>query len=81
MITSRKSLKKIFNQKEKTNLDRIIGTKGHVTETIEENGIGEVKADGKRWSAIADTKIEQGTLVKILEINGVKLKVEKWEEK
>ena len=81
MVTTRKSLKKIFNHKEKTNLDRIIGTKGTVTETIQKDGIGEVKVDGKRWSAIANTEIEEGSLVKILEINGVKLKVEKWEEK
>jgi membrane protein implicated in regulation of membrane protease activity len=81
MVTTRKSLQKMFSHKEKTNLDRIIGTKGIVTETIEKYGVGEVKVDGKRWSAIGDTKIEEGTLVKILEINGVKLKVEKWEEK
>lgn len=80
MITTRKSLTKMFVRSEKTNLDRIIGTKGKVTETIPKDGIGEVKADGKRWSAISDTEIEEGSIVKILKIDGVKLKVEKWKE-
>lgn len=63
-----------------TNADRIIGGEGLVTETI--NNItptGEVKIDGKRWSArSADGSIiEEGTLVTILRIEGVKLIVEK----
>lgn len=81
MLATRKSLKKVLIPNEKTNLDRIIGTKGHVTDTIEKDGVGEVKVDGKKWSAIADETIEAGSIVKILAINGVKLKVEKWEEK
>lgn len=81
MITTRKGLSKFVSTGEKTNLDRIIGSKAYVTETIDKNSIGEVKADGKRWSAVANEKIEAGSIVKILAIDGVKLKVEKWEEK
>jgi membrane protein implicated in regulation of membrane protease activity len=53
---------------------------GIVTEEIRKNEVGEVKVDGKKWSAIADNKIEVGSIVKILKINGVKLKVEVWKE-
>lgn len=62
----------------KTNFDRIIGMKGIVTENIIDGNIGEVKVDGKKWSAYADTNILKGEYVKILSINSVKLKVEKW---
>ena len=65
---------------EKTNLDRIIGMKGVVTEEIDELIIGEVKVDGKRWSAISKSKLKVGDVVRILKINGVKLEVERWEE-
>ena len=65
----------------KTNLDRIIGMKGLVTEDITKDNIGEVKVDGKKWSAYADTDISRGEPVRILSINSVKLKVEKWEDK
>ena len=61
----------------KTNIDRIIGMKGIVTEDIIKDNIGEVKVDGKKWSAYADTPIKKGENVTILSINSVKLKVEK----
>lgn len=80
MISTRETLEKKLVSKEKTNFDRIIGMKGVVTEYIDELNVGEVKIDGKRWSAIASTKINVGEVVKILKINGVKLEVERWEE-
>ena len=81
MILTRKTLVRLISfNKEKTNLDRIVGKKGVVTEKIEKNKVGEVKVEGKRWSAYSDEIIEEGTFVKILEIDSVKLKVKKWEE-
>ena len=80
MLTTRKTLTKLFGHKEKTNLDRVVGMKGKVTETIPKDGRGAVKVDGKVWTAYANEELEEGCLVKILEINGVKLKVEKWKE-
>ena len=65
----------------KTNIDRIIGMKGIVTEDIIKDNIGEVKVDGKKWSAYSDTDISKGENIKVLSINSVKLKVKKWEEK
>jgi membrane protein implicated in regulation of membrane protease activity len=80
MLTTRKTLTKYFSKSTKTNLDRVVGMQGIVTEEIRKNEVGEVKVDGKKWSAIADNKIEVGSIVKILKINGVKLKVEVWKE-
>ena len=81
MILTRKTLVRLISfNKEKTNIDRIVGKKGVVTEKIEKNKVGEVKVEGKRWSAYSDEVIEEGALVKILEIDSVKLKVKKWEE-
>lgn len=67
--------KKLKVKSVRTNLDRIIGMEGVVTETIQPFEPGEVKVDGKRWTAIAKTTIEIGTLVRIDEIAGVKVKV------
>lgn len=63
-----------------TNLDRVIGKVGEVTEKIEKDGIGEVKVLGKRWSAYSDKEIKENCKVKVLSINGVKLKVEEFKE-
>ena len=70
----------IMIEDKKTNVDRIIGMRGIVTEDIIKDNFGEVKVDGKRWSAYSDTDILKGEVVRILSINSVKLKVEKWEE-
>ena len=59
-----------------TNLDMVIGKTGVVTEKIEKDGIGEVKVLGKKWSAYSDKEVEENSKVKVLSINGVKLKVE-----
>lgn len=80
MITTRKTLEEKLVKKERTNLDRIVGMKGVVTEYIDEMNVGEVKVDGKRWSAISSSALKVGDKVKILKINGVKLEVERWEE-
>ena len=73
--------KNIFANKlvleEKTNLDRIIGMRGVVTEDIDDLVIGEVIVDGKRWSATSKYSIKKGEKVKILKIEGVKLIVER----
>ena len=63
-----------------TNLDRVIGKVGVVTEKIEKDGIGEVKVLGKRWSAYSNKEIEVNRKIKVLSINGVKLKVEEFKE-
>jgi len=81
LLTTKNSLEKIFNNyKQKTNLDRVVGMTAIVTEEIKKNSPGEVKVDGKRWTAISNKKIEIDSTVKVLAIEGVKLKVEEVED-
>jgi len=81
MLTTRKGLTKLLKvEKQSTNIDRVIGKKGIVTEEITKDNIGEVKVEGKKWSAYSDEVLSVGTYVKILKIDSVKLYVMKWEE-
>lgn len=81
LITTKPFLKKFLKvNNEKTNFDRVVGMKGIVTSKIEPLKVGEVKVDGKRWSAVSDCVIEQDEVVDILKIEGVKLIVKKEEE-
>ena len=81
LVTTRPLLSKFIRKNDvKTNADRIIGMKGVVTEAISKNNSGEVKVDGKRWTAIASQEFKVDSIVKILEIDGVKIKVGKWED-
>lgn len=78
LFTTRPLLKKYLpTQQARTNADRIIGMHGVVTEEIKKNVVGEVKVDGKRWSAISNTKIPVGSDVIIDAIDGVKVVVRK----
>ena len=52
---------------------------GVVTAEIKRNKYGEVKVDGKRWTAYSNKNIKVDSTVKVLEIDGVKLKVEEAE--
>lgn len=63
--------------KEKTNLERLIGENAIVTEEITDSKIGEVKIQGKRWSAISKDHCKNHDLVKVEKIDGVKLIVRK----
>ena len=77
LFTTRKPLEKMLNKtKQKTNIDRVLDMEGIVTEEIDKNLPGEVKVDGKKWTAISDHKIPKDATVKILKIEGVKLIVE-----
>ena len=62
-----------------TNLDRVLGMVGKVTEAVDnERASGAVYVDGKTWTArSADgTVIPAGTQVKVQKIEGVKLLVQ-----
>ena len=61
-----------------TNLDRVLGDSGKVTETIDnENSTGAVYVDGKTWTARSegDEIIPAGAQVTVTRIEGVKLLV------
>ena len=67
-----------------TNADRVLGVTAKVTETIDnENSAGAVYADGKIWTArSADgSVIPAGAMAEVLRMEGVKLYVNKIEEK
>lgn len=77
LITTKPLLEKSLKQKKQpTNIERIIGMSGVVTEKITKTKNGEVIVDGKKWTAYADETIDENSIVKVLKINGVKLKVE-----
>ena len=77
LLTTKKTLDKLLKDRRvKTNIDRIIGMKGIVIEEINKNKLGAVKVDGKVWTAYADQNIKVDSIVKILEINSTKIKVE-----
>lgn len=81
LLLTKPLIKKIKVKKiEATNLDMVINKVGIVTEDILDDKIGEVKVLGKKWSAYSDTKVLKGERVKILSIDGVRLKVEKMGE-
>ena len=67
-----------------TNLDRVLGDTGRVTETIDNaRSAGAVYVDGKTWTArSADGAIiPEGAMVEIMRMEGVKLFVKKLEDK
>lgn len=81
LVLSRPIVKKLSKvEGTKTNLERIIGATGIVSEDILKNSVGEVKVDGKKWSAISKKKCLKGDTVRVLKIEGVKLIVEKESE-
>lgn len=84
VAVTRPLVKKMVNKKaEPTNADMVIGKIGVVTDKIDniaETGL--VKVGGSVWTArTADgSQVDMGEKVKILEISGVKLIVEKFNE-
>ena len=75
---------KVNAKVKQTNTNTVIGEKGRVEKKIDNfNGTGEVVVKGVPWSAlsVSDSKvIEAGTLVKIKDVQGVKLIVEEIKE-
>ena len=64
----------------KTNYDRVIGMEGVVVKDVDTLEYGEVKVDGKIWTAKSSEKIKMGEKVIIKAIDGVKLIVVKKEK-
>ena len=84
LVILTKPLMKKFTKNEKTvptNFFSLSGKQGIVTKKIDsDNSTGQVKVKGELWSAISDKDIEKDARVKILGVDGVKLKVEKIDE-
>lgn len=61
-----------------TNVYSIIGEKGIVVEAIDIiTSTGKVKVKGELWSVISDSDIEKNERIRVIGVDGVKLKVEK----
>lgn len=68
----------------KTNVDAVVGTTGLVIAPIDNvSAVGQVKLGAMTWTArsVSGEPIPQGTLVKVVRIEGVKAFVEPAEEK
>lgn len=82
LIATKPFVKKIRRREiQSTNLDRVIGKIGEVTKEITDSSYGEVKVLGSIWTATSEEPIEKGSKVVVKQIEGVKLIVEKEEEK
>ncbi len=80
LLCTRKLAKKLQDTPDvKTNVDGLIGKEGKVTIEILPHEIGEVKVEGKLWSAISDCKIEKNSYIEVLGVDGVKLLVKEIE--
>ena len=81
LILTKPMVKRLHSRIEATNAPAIIGEQGVVTEKINNiEGAGTVKIQGKLWSARSSDEnviINEGVKVKILDIQGVKVIVEK----
>ncbi|PKL01120.1 MAG: NfeD family protein [Tenericutes bacterium HGW-Tenericutes-1] len=61
----------------RTNADRLIGKNAYCIKAISPDNRGEVKIDGKIWTAVANEEININEKVEVLAIDGVKLVVKK----
>ncbi|MBN2300118.1 MAG: NfeD family protein [Acholeplasmataceae bacterium] len=78
LLLTRPFVMKYFKTNEiKTNVDSYIGLTGVCVKLIEEGSIGAAKVNNREWSAISNERIEIGEKVRVLDIEGVKLIVEK----
>lgn len=84
LIFTRPVAMKYFNKNRiKTNVETMAGKKAIVTEQVDNlKGTGKIVTDGMEWTARSkdDTVIEEGSVVTVLEVQGVKAIIEKGEE-
>lgn len=76
LITRPIVVKYIKTNEIKTNVDSYIGQTGRVVLSITNTQNGRVKLRGLDWSATSKDEILEGSMVKVLEIEGNKLIVE-----
>jgi len=85
IISTRPLLNKFLKSKDNstipTNIYSIIGKKGIVVEDINNvDYTGKVKVAGELWSATSSEDLAKGTKIEVIEVNGVKLKVQQIRE-
>jgi membrane protein implicated in regulation of membrane protease activity len=78
LLSLRPMFKEYMRKNEiKTNADALVGKTAVCLKEIKGDGRGEVKIEGKIWTAISNEDIEVGDKVTVLAIKGVKLVVRK----
>ncbi len=77
LFTRPAMMKYIKTNEIKTNVDSVVGTTGVVTKDITPDSIGRIKIRGADWSAIAKETIRVDERVRVLDVEGVKVVVEK----
>jgi membrane protein implicated in regulation of membrane protease activity len=78
LLLTRPFVMKYFKTNEiKSNVDAVVGQTGVVIKTITPDTVGRVKLRSNEWSAIAKVEINVGEHVRVLDVEGVKLIVEK----
>lgn len=78
LLLTRPLVMKYFKTNEiKSNVDALIGKTALVTKAITADSIGRVKVGSNDWSAISNHEVAVGEHVRILDVEGVKLIVEK----
>ena len=78
LLFIRPLMRKAFTAETENKADdfSVIGKEGRVTETVTDEG-GKVLVDGETWTAVSAEPIEVDARVKVKEIIGVKVRVEK----
>ncbi|TNF09265.1 MAG: NfeD family protein [Bacillota bacterium] len=78
LLLTRPVVMKYFKTNEiKSNVDAVVGQTGVVIKVITPDTVGRVKLRSNEWSAIAKDEIAVGEHVRVLDVEGVKLIVEK----
>lgn len=81
VIFTRPLVVKLIKTKEiPSNVKALVGQKGKTVERIVPLHYGQVKLNGEIWTAVASEEIETGSLVEVIDIEGVKLIVQKAQE-
>ena len=63
-----------------SNVKALVGQKGVSVEKIMPLHFGQVKLNGEIWTAVSSEEIDSGSLVEVIDIEGVKLIVQKAQE-
>ncbi|HEY5496976.1 MAG TPA: NfeD family protein, partial [Syntrophales bacterium] len=66
-------------RKKHTGKEGMIGAEGRTVTKVHEEG--KVMVKGEYWTACSNTPLEEGTRVRVIQIDGLKVKVEKQEQK
>lgn len=75
IVLRNKAIEFLKEKKVLTSADKLVGEIGIVTMSISKKQYGEVKVNKKKWTAYADKPIVKNAKIKVLSVDGVKLKV------